>query len=73
MLSRHPLNIQGGEEVSRGNGEACQGGWMSGALKARQDSDRLRPWGPRCQKAEVSESREDEAGSELGSGTGAVW
>ena len=46
---------------------------MSGALKARQDSDRLRPWGPRCQKAEVSESREDEAGSELGSGTGAVW
>lgn len=46
---------------------------MSSALKARQDSDRLRPWGPRSQKAEVSESSEDEAGSELGSGTGAVW
>lgn len=41
---------------------------MSSALKARQDSDRLRPWGPRSQKAEVSESSEDEAGSELGSG-----
>ena len=32
---------------------------MSSALKARQDSDRLRPWGPRSQKAEVSESSED--------------
>lgn len=46
---------------------------MSGALKAGQDSDRLRPTGPRSQKAGVSESREDEAGSELGLGTGAVW
>lgn len=46
---------------------------MSRALKARQNSDRLWPWGPRRQKTEVSESRENEAGSELGSGTGAVW
>lgn len=46
---------------------------MSRALKAGQDSNRLKPWGPKSQKAEVSESREDEAGSELGSGTGAVW
>lgn len=46
---------------------------MSRALKAGQDSNRLRPRAPRSQKAEVSESGEDEAGSELGSGTGAVW